>query len=299
MTRRHELEQRLHSLCEIRGILNSMKSLAYMETRKLLRRLENQQQVVQSIERAAADFLAFYPYSLPKVADLPPGYILVGTERGFCGDFNEQVKAHLEAQLSHETQKAAPSLIVVGGRLAAHFAGDLRVTAQIQGADTADEIELVLARITDALGEQQPRLGPLSLAAVFCDHGQNATTTESLLPPFREYVAAPPRFSVPPVLNMEPADFLLELANDYLFAALNEILCASLLAENHSRLQHLEGAVQYLDKQIEALRRTRNQLRQEEIIEEIEVILMSASTPEHGTGTGALFPGDAGGNTEG
>jgi F-type H+-transporting ATPase subunit gamma len=297
MTRRHELEQRLHSLREIREILNSMKSLAYMETRKLSRRLENQQQLMQAIKRAAVDFLAFFPYSLPNVADLTPGYILVGTERGFCGDFNAQVKAHLEAQLSHEAHKAAPRVIVVGGRLAAHFAGDPRVTAQIQGADTAEEIELVLARITDTLGEQHPRLGPLSLAAVFCDHGQNAMTTESLLPPFREFIAAKSRFPVPPVLNMDPPDFLLELANDYLLAALNNILYRSLLAENHSRLQHLEGAVQYLDKHIEALRRTRNQLRQEEIIEEIEVILMNASMPEHGTG--AQFPGDAGGNTKG
>ena len=100
----------------------------------------------------------------------------------------------------------------------------------------------------------------------------------SLLPPFRD-LTAEPRFSVPPVLNMAPADFLLELSNDFLFAALNEILCASLLAENHSRLQHLEGAVQYLDKQIEALRRANNQLRQEEIIEEIEVILMGTARP--------------------
>jgi F-type H+-transporting ATPase subunit gamma len=299
MTRRHELEQHLHGLREIREILNCMKSLAYMETRKLLHRLENQRQVLQAIKRAAADFLSFHPYSLPEAAERTPVYILVGTERGFCGDFNEQVKAHLEAQLNGEPSSAAARLILVGSRLSGQFTEDPRVSATIQGADTAEEIEMALARITDTLSEQHPRLGPLSLTAVFCDSDLGETASESLLPPFREFIAAKSPFPFPPVLNLEPPDFLLELANAYLIAALNQILHTSLLAENHRRLQHLEGAVQYLDKQIEALRRTRNQLRQEEIIEEIEVILMNASTPEHGTGTEAPFPGRAGGTTKG
>jgi F-type H+-transporting ATPase subunit gamma len=299
MTRRHELEQHLHGLREIREILNSMKSLAYMETRKLSHRLKNQQQVLQAIKRTAADFLSFYPYSLPEAAARTPLYVLIGTERGFCGDFNEQVKAHLEAQLNRSPSQAVARLIVVGNRLSGQLAEDPRLSANIQGADTAEEIETVLARITDTLGEQHPRLGPLSLTAVFQDHDRSETATEYLLPPFREFIAAKSRFPFPPVLNLEPPDFLLELANAYLIAALNQILHTSLLAENHRRLQHLQGAVQYLDKQIEALRRTRNQLRQEEIIEEIEVILMNASTPEHRTGTAARSPGDAGGDTIG
>ena len=281
MTRRHELERRLHGLREIREILNSMKSLAYMETRKLSHRLQNQQQVLQAIKHAAADFLSFYPYSIPDAAERTPVYVLVGTERGFCGDFNEQIKSHLEAQLSREPSETAARLIVVGNRLCGQFVEDPRVTANIQGADTAEEIELVLARITDTLGEQHPRLAPLSLTVMFRDHDRSETTTQSLLPPFREFIAAKSRFPVPPLLNLEPADFLLELANTYLIAALNKILYTSLLAENHRRLQHLEGAVQYMDRRLDGLRRMDNRLRQEEIIEEIEVILMSASRLEH------------------
>ena len=287
MTRRHELEQHLHGLREIREILNSMKSLAYMETRKLSRRLENQRQVLQAIKHAAADFLSFYPYTLPEASGRTPVYILVGTERGFCGDFNEQVKGHLEAQVKDQPSTGGVRLIIVGSRLSGQFPEDPRVSANIQGADTAEEIEMALARITDMLGERHPQFGPLSLTAVFCDHDLGETTTESLLPPFREFIGERNQFAFPPILNLKPADFLLEMANTYLIAALNQILHTSLLAENHRRLQHLEGAVQYLDKQVDSLRRANNRLRQEEIIEEIEVVLMSAARLEHAAVSGA------------
>ncbi len=70
----------------------------------------------------------------------------------------------------------------------------------------------------------------------------------------------------------------------YLFAALHEILYASLNAENHQRVAHLEGAVKHLDDESAELARQCNALRQEEIIEEIEVILLSAASLGERTG---------------
>ena len=50
------------------------------------------------------------------------------------------------------------------------------------------------------------------------------------------------------------------------------------MAENHRRAQHLEGAIRHLDEESGELKRRSNALRQEEIIEEIEVILLSATS---------------------
>ena len=47
-------------------------------------------------------------------------------------------------------------------------------------------------------------------------------------------------------------------------------------AENQQRVRHLEGAVERLDDQLGTLERRRHRLRQEEITEEIEVILLNA-----------------------
>jgi F-type H+-transporting ATPase subunit gamma len=59
---------------------------------------------------------------------------------------------------------------------------------------------------------------------------------------------------------------------------LHALLYASMMMENHDRVRHLDGAVRHIDDQSEDLARQCNALRQEEIIEEIEVILLSAAS---------------------
>ena len=56
------------------------------------------------------------------------------------------------------------------------------------------------------------------------------------------------------------------------------MLYTSLMAENQQRVAHLEGAVKHLDDESAELVRQCNTLRQAEIIEEIEVILLSADS---------------------
>jgi F-type H+-transporting ATPase subunit gamma len=279
MTRRREVERHMRSLGEIREIMGSMKTLAFMETRKLAGRLDHQQRAVGTIEQAAQDFLAFHPDALPGVQGLAPAYVVVGSERGFCGDFNEQVLRRLEAHIEEEGDDD-PALIAVGQRLYARLADDPRVAATTDGADVAEEMERVLARIVDAVGGLRAQRGPLSLTAVFQHAEPREVAVVSLLPPFREYAGSKPRFSVAPLLNLSPSDCFLGLVDNYLLAALHGALSESLMAENHRRVQHLDGAVRHLDHRIEALRRKGNQLRQEEIIEEIEVILLGAADLE-------------------
>jgi F-type H+-transporting ATPase subunit gamma len=56
---------------------------------------------------------------------------------------------------------------------------------------------------------------------------------------------------------------------------LHELFYSALLAENERRLQHLEGALRRVDRKREALTLRGKALRQEEITEEIEIILLS------------------------
>jgi len=61
MSLSRELQLHITQLKEIRSILNSMKNLAFIEIHKLLRFKTMQGQAVANIERAALDFLDFYP----------------------------------------------------------------------------------------------------------------------------------------------------------------------------------------------------------------------------------------------
>ncbi len=272
MTKRQDLEHHRHSLGEIREIMNSMKTLAFLETRKLIRFLSAQQTVVRSIEDTAADFLSFHPEILPEIDETNQIYLLIGTERGFCGDFNQSLLRHLDS--THPSGE--PLLIVVGHKLHTLIENKTDGVILIDGASVVEEVKSVLDQIVQALSSLQKSYGTRTLYGLY--HGNNGgIVMQKLLPPFQQYLLLLPHFPYPPVLNLAPENFLFELTEQYLFAALHEILYTSLMAENRNRVAHLEGAVKHLDDKSEELARQYNALRQEEIIEEIEVILLSGS----------------------
>ena len=278
MSLRRELEQHRHSLAEIRDIMNSMKTLAYMETRKLAQCIDAQRAVVESIESAAADLLAYHPLLLPDTAVLTSVYLLIGSERGFCGDFNHVLLQTLEQTL-RERGEQQPLLIVTGRKLYSMLEGDKRLAIALDGASVAEEISEVLGHLVmelTGLEEQHPGL------AVYClfHRGGNEVAVKSLLPPFPQALDVQQSLRYPPVLNLPPQTLFTELSEHYLFAVLHQMLYTSLHAENHNRVTHMESAVNHLDEEAEHLRQRFNSLRQEEITEEIEVILLNAANLE-------------------
>lgn len=274
MSRRRSLEKHRQSLAEISDIMNSMKTLAYMETHKLGRFLEAQQRVARSIETAAEDLLDAYPQILPHSEHMTPVYLLLGSERGFCGDFNH---ALLDRVVSTQTESRTASIIAVGHKLCTLLEDDPRVLLALDGAGVAEEVPQLLNRLIDILSQLQLEQGPLSLICLY-HQSKDHLVEQQLLPPFMTLTSSTPDklHSHPPRLNLEPANLLLQLTEQYLFAALHEVLFTSLMSENHQRVDHLEGAVKHLQEESTRLIRTGNVLRQEEITEEIEVILLSA-----------------------
>lgn len=263
MTSRRDLQAKLHQLHEVREILSSMKSLAYMETRKITPRLEAQREAVRLIETAAADLLAHFPQIRPpeRGAGLEQTLVIVGSERGFCGGFNEQMAQALGDEPSR--------LVAVGRKLAPRIESDGRFGAAVEGAVVAEDAESIIVRLVPQLGAQ----GVAAVTVLFHDEGGSVLRLP-LLPPFRKSPPVDPR--PPPLLNLPPQRFFMELIDQYLFAALHLVLLSSLLAENLQRVRHLEGAVERLDDQLGELERRRHRLRQEEITVEIEVILLNA-----------------------
>jgi F-type H+-transporting ATPase subunit gamma len=281
MSQSRELQLHITQMEEIRSILNSMKNLALIEIHKLARFQNMQGQAVANIENAAMDFLDFYP--LPVADDnVTHICILVGAERGFCGDFNESLINAIAAE-------AYSGIIAIGSRLCNRLVDNpLEVIASIEGANVAEEVPVILNRLIDTISSLQVCRGDFSrqrankfaptlqLTVVYHDNGPSQITRRQILPPFPRQQQRTLRYGNPPVLNLEPSDFFSDLVDHYLFAVLLEIFYISLISENHRRLQHLEGAVKHLDDETVNLRRKSQIYRQEEITEEIEVILLNA-----------------------
>ena len=97
--------------------------------------------------------------------------------------------------------------------------------------------------------------------------------------PLRD-LPAPDARPYPPEINLPAGDLLPALTGHYLYAALNEVLYSSLMAESRQRHAHMDRALKKLDEDSEHLQQAYNAQRQEDITEEIEVILLSAGMLE-------------------
>lgn len=268
MTQSRILQQHIEQLHEIRGILHSLKNMAVMEMHRLEQYRRTHNQVVQHIVTVADDFLNFFPGPARTATDCPLVLIVIGSERGFCGDFNEKLIKNLEPMFP-------ASLIAVGHRLCNRLNNDGIACTPLAGANGSEEISQVMNNLIATINKQQEQLEVFRLSVLsHCDeHGK--TELRPLLPPFTDKQPER-RYRTEPLLNLPPPRFLLELVDHYVFSVLQDLLFTSLATENNQRLQHLDNAVRHLDEETAKLRRISQIHRQEEIIEEIEVILLNA-----------------------
>jgi len=276
MSRRAQIEQRLGRLNEIGEILTAMKNLALIETRKQVRFMAHQQRLVDSIVLAAADFLRFHPrFADAGVTNGGAGHILVlvGSERGFCGDFNETVLQVLET-----LNEPHAGVLAVGRHLAARIEGLPRLVGVLPGANVAEEVPPLLDRLLETLPELAGEW-PLQALSVLAHDPDNGVVMRRLLPlPLPPLTGA----GTAPLLHEAPKILFRHLVGHYLAAQLPALFYGSLMAENRSRLEHMNSALNRIDNKVDDLVRRRNALRQEEITEQIEVILLSV-----GAGQGA------------
>jgi len=275
MSARREVEQHLHSLDEIREVIHSMKTLATMEMHKLARFVAIQQRQVNDIEAMAADVLGHFPEARPATIPSRQGYVLIGSERGFCGDFNDRVA---QALPSFGASDQAGAILAVGHRLNTRLDEHAVPVTPLDGAGAMEQVASVLDTLAQSIADFQQAHGPMSLTVIYHGNEGGEVRKRALFPPFGALPAIP-HPGLPPQLQLSPSALFAALLDQYLFAVLSEVLYTSLMAENQKRVQHLEAALRHLDERREDLARRSHALRQEEITEEIEVILLNVEAP--------------------
>lgn len=277
MSRRHEIARRIDALGDIAAIIAAMKGLALMEIRSLGDLLSSQRQLLGNIEQVGGEFLASHPrYAIDPALPIPELCVVVGSEQGFCGDFNDALLAQMG---SLRSSAGAPlHWLPISRRLGQRLGARADTEAALGGAIVADEVPAVLLRLTHLLSAllARPALNGFGLSALYhCDHTRRLRLRRLL--PLRDLPApAPHPYPCSAELNLPPDIFLQGLSDHYLHAALNDILYSSLMAENRQRHAHMEQALHRLNDDTAKLHQTLNLRRQEEITEEIEVILLSA-----------------------
>ncbi len=274
MPNRRALLQHQQQLGDITNIVNAMKNLAFLETRKLNQGLEHLQNTLSAVETATADFLQFYPEHALRPESTAELRIFFGSERGFCGDFNGALLANLQ---EHPPFAA----IAVGSRLHNLLNTDADKTRShimtVTGASVAEEVKSTLAQLMEAIADIESKHPKqvFTLSALYHDN-HRGLRRQILLPPPIETSESMPNYQQAPLIYLDAENLYRELSHHRLSIALQQIAASSLMAENQRRIQHMDGAAQYLEKTLNDLSRHYQQLRQEEITEEIEMITLNS-----------------------
>lgn len=269
MSKLSDLKNRLHTLEEIRGILNAMKNLSIVEMNKVSHLEVSQTETARSIEEALRDFEN--SFDIP----LPPGksrenriYVLVGSERGFCGAFNETILDRFDEEVMRAGGN--PRILAVGRKIAMKFEGDPRMLEGIDGPSTAEEIPGVISNLAGHLANHTEFSW-----AILHHEGESGSERTAFVDPFsRLWTDKGMGFAYPPLLNLPPEELYPQLLEQYLFSVLYRAFYLSFLEENRERLHHMEAALDTLEKHLNRLKREGNALRQEEITEELELIML-------------------------
>ena len=271
MSKLSDLRSRMRALRDIEGILNAMKNLSLVEMTKISHFYATQQELLRSVNETLADFRQFYGAPWTSGTDSTSLYVLIGSERGFCGGFNETIQKTLETQSIDGTP---PRLILVGRKLALKFLQDKRVEASLDGPSAAEEIPTVISQLAKTIA----RFLSSDWKIIHNSYTGSGTKVETISPFELARTETGSKHQFPPLLNLAPSDLRPQLFEQYLFALFYGIFYQSFMAENHERLRHMDGALNKLQEDEERLRRMSNSLRQEAITEELEIIMLSVES---------------------
>lgn len=266
MSRWRELGRHIRALEDIGSIMSAMRSLAFIEARRLTESVARQQETVGAMRVAIDNLVAHYPQARPRVVPQDDVLILVGSERGMCGDFDERVALSLQAN-------DPAARIAVGSRLCLLLSEQGAAHASIPGAAVIEDVAGVMSQIAAAVRNLTQQQRDLSTGLVAIHHTDDGGVSRTRILPVP---VTPPGqcWRGKPILQLDPPQLHGMLVEHYVLASLNAILLASLLAENRRRLDQMSTALDRLHERIDNLDRKRRRARQEAITEEIEIILL-------------------------
>lgn len=260
MSQRREIEGRLALYDDLAGIMRAMRSFALAELHRVARRETAQNEVMETLAATLRDLAPVIPAPPECTGDV---WLLFGSVRGFCGSFNEDVMRMWQAAGG----QAAP-VVVVGERLAASVVdnGSRFVAPGPLGAvDAAAAVD----RLLHALGAARQLMSG-EAGVMVCYRDEAAARSERLLP-LPVTMANTTGFL--PLLQEPASRVAQQVMEHYLFHTLLARLLHAIRVENRMRLTQMENALRHLERSSEGLLLQRNRLRQEEIVEEIEVMV--------------------------
>ena len=276
-----EVESRIGTVHQLEAVITAMRGRAAARSREARSRLDGIRAYAAAIGGAIGQALALVPEPdpHPRKSRSPLAHVVIvlSSEQGFAGTFNERVLDAAEQRLKANGSE----LLIVGDRGAMVAAERGLVSAWSESMVAhAEELPRLAGRITDAL---YSRLEQDQVARVTVIHAVPAPSASveiverTLLPfDFARFKVTPR--SIPPITTLPVEQLIADLAEEYVYAQLCEEVLLSFAAENEARMVAMIAARNNVARKLDELVANFRRLRQEEITGEI-IELSAGSMP--------------------
>jgi len=276
-----ELRRRIGSVEDMQSVVSTMKSLAAARIRQF---------------ETAADATRAYSYTVNLALQIlmrdqkPPtkkrqhrtgermGLVLLGSDQGFCGRFNESVaQAAIQFSPVSDNPTVTPHVLVVGSRLNQLIVtSDLTISRTLHVPSSVSDITSVIQEVIPQI-ERWQREFEIPRVELFYNQRRSAATYElkqlQLMPLSRDFMDQLGKQDWPsrslPIYHLPWRDLFTLVVRQYLFLQLFRACAESLASENASRIAAMQQAEKNIDQRLNELSSQFNQNRQRAITEEL------------------------------
>jgi len=303
-----EIQQRLHSLEDIRHLLRSIRAMSAIRWRRARARLQSAQQYASDVDRQLA-LATTFPTALTRgvhntrlggaspavsrtnaVTEGQVGLIALSSDRGLCGTFNVGVVAHALDFIERERQrKREVKLISLGGygeKLFCRAGCELLYTEHFPLTHAVSFVEArdIVAKVK-RFYEARAFDTLYLIYNQFVSFGRYRRVEVRLLPPDLTAVWRSVRGSSRDGRPLAPEDLILGtsphalqefLLWEHLAMQVYRALIESMVSEQGARLQTMDAAIANLDERVEQLRLQYHAVRQESITQEVLAVQSNA-----------------------
>ena len=283
-----QMRRRIKTIETIRKITNAMRLIAMSGHSRLKHKEELVKNYNNQVEELYKQIRSQIPENYDPLArhispNAPELIILIGSQKGLCGNFNSNVFKVFEGYIQ---LGANPHIIAIGKR-AVDFVKDKKLGTLIQSANkfNTTNIQEIVANTTKLINQPDSRysrvtvisnvlktffaqrpvinqLLPLTAESSLNDESQN----QAQVTLFEDYV-----------WEQTPQSIIKDLAYLYLEAKLHAILFQSLLSEQASRFLSMDSSTRNAEGLLELSKIQYNKLRQAKITKEINELVSSMS----------------------
>jgi len=277
-----ELRRRIGSVADMKSVVSTMKTLAAARIRQFETAADATKSYSETVELALQimmhNRITRNHLDQRTPDDVPMGLVLLGSDQGFCGRFNEVVLEAAVRFASDVGSKPKPPLwLTVGSRLSQLAeASDIEVNHTLSVPSSVPDITTVLQQIIPQI-EKWQRHSDVRRIELFSNQRHSTASFEvnqlQLLPISNAYLnrLGEKKWqsrSLP--IHQGPWRELFSLViRQYLFLQMFRACAESLASENASRMAAMQHAEKNIEKRLSELSSEFNHNRQRAITEEL------------------------------